>query len=530
MKFKSILSALCLVLTLVVLTSCSGIHLSEMPATQDTVYGNGGVSVTKGDYIYYVNSYTSYEGLSKNDNDSGKVTVGAIYRTKLVNGEVQKDSNGNITNYEMVVSKIAGYEFTNLHIFDDYIYYATPNMEYGKDGKLNTVVVDFCRTKLDGTDTQIIYTAKNYSSSSDYEVYKIGSSVYLVVFEQDKLVKVEINNRIKNAVTLMEEVSAVMFPKVYTYEYSDSVGITGTQGYVYYTRNVSETLDGAYDTDSITGNVLGRVLITDGSKTERKDGSVKYELTDITNDYLFVVKDVDIYAIDASFPLSPIEPGKQDVRLTHSSSSLSVTNFYATKNSNGFIYCLNGSTYYVNNIKSMRTYTMLDSEISVQYDDANFAYSVADSKIQRVSLKPTYYNVNEFNLEHECTLNGMHYIAGDTISAFTFISQDDYYSLTEALDMAKFTLNTQNEVIVEDSNISTSYIDFTKDGEIYFFSKYTGSSDESQYYLKRVVINSANKIKPTDDDDKETTPTSYIEWDLGYKTELICVLDKNHKS
>lgn len=531
MKLKKIIATFCLALTVLVLTSCSGIHLNNIPSTNDTVYGNGGVSVTKGDYIYFVNSYTSYNGLQKGDNDTGKVTVGAIYRTKLENGQIKTDNNNNVQDCELVVSKIAGYEFTNLHIFDDYIYYATPNMDYAKDGSLNTVAVDFCRTKLDGTDTQIIYTAKNYTASSSYEVYKIGTSIYLVVFENDKLVKVEISNHIKSAVTLVENVTAVQLPKINTYTYSDNVAITGTQGYAYYTRDFSKNQDGAYDTDAISGNVLGRVLITDGSKTERKDVNVKYELKDLTNNYIFVVKGVDIYAIDSSFPLSAIERGKADVRLTNSSSSLSVSNFYATKNSNGFIYTLNGASYYVENIKSQKTYIIHpSSEIVAKSDDGNYAYYENGTTIERVPLKPVYYNVSEFTLNANTTLAGTSYTAGSEIPAFTFITQSEYFAISNSVDKNKFTIQNSGETIADDSNMSSDYIDYTKQGEIFFFCKYTGANDDSQYYLKRIVLSSEAKIKTTDDNEEVVTPSTWEEWNLGYTQELVCPLDSKHKS
>ena len=531
MKFKKILATFCLALTVLVMASCSNIHLSEMPNTQDTVYGNGGVSVTKGDYIYFVNSYTSYSGLGKNDNNNGEVTVGAIYRTKLENGKIKTDSDDNVLNCEMVVSKIAGYEYTNLHIFDDYIYYATPNMDYAKDGTLNTSAVDFCRTKLDGTNTQIIYTAKDYNSSSSYEVYKIGSSVYLVVFEKDKLVKVEIASHIKSAVTLVSNVTSAKFPQISTYVYSDNVGITGTQGYVYYTRDINKEQDGAYDTSGITGNVLGRVFITDGSKTERKDASIKYEIKDLTNNYLFAVENVDIYAIDASFPLSRVDKTKPDIKLTNSDSSLSVSNFYATKNSEGYIYTLNGASYYVENLKNPKTYPLTSSsEIVAKNDDADYVYYDSGTVISRLPLKQNYYNQSEFTLTANATLAGKEYQAGETIDAFTFISQSEFYAITNAIDKNKFTLQTIAEQIADDSNISSEHIDYTKQGEIFFFCKYTGSNDDSQYYLKRVVVNAENKITPKDDKEEPTTPESFSDWNLGYNQELVCPLDSKHKS
>lgn len=531
MKLKKMLAICVMALSLLFVTACGGINLSDMPKTQDTVYGNGGLSVTKGDYIYFVNSHTSYNGLTKKDNENGKVFNSAIYRTKLNQGKIEYEENGNPKNCDLVVSKIAGYEYTNLHIFDDYIYYATPNMEYQKDGTLKTSAVDFCRTKLNGSQTDVLYTAKDYDDSSKYEVYKIGSSVYLVVFEKDKIVKVEISNRVKGSVVLASNISSVLMPKVETYEYAENVGISGTQGYIYYVREFNKDQDNAYDTSTLTGNILGRVCIADGKIEERKDHDIKYDLKDLNNDYLFITYGTDIYAVDKSFPLDANAQFVGDIRLTYSIDSLAVSNFYATKSQNGYIYSLDSKTYFVKNVKTPKTYLISDSALTINSDDANFAYTASGTKIERVNLFPKYMAKVKFKLNENATIAGKELNAGDEVKAFTTISQEEFLALTNAIDKAKFELSKSTETLVNDSNIDSKYFDFTKNGEVFYFCNYSSENGETtRPYLKRVVISPENKEVKTDEKTGEIIePETYADFDLGYKTGLVCPVENGFK-
>ena len=59
------------------------------PNSNDPVIGNGGLSVIKGDYIYYVNGYESNETTkSSHANKEGQVKVSSIYMAKIQNGEL----------------------------------------------------------------------------------------------------------------------------------------------------------------------------------------------------------------------------------------------------------------------------------------------------------------------------------------------------------------------------------------------------------------------------------------------------------
>ena len=135
-----------------VLTACGTKGLNDNPATNAPVSGNGGFAVVKGDYLYYTNGYdddykTNYASTS--DNKFGSVTFGAIYRTKLSNGQVVYNDDGTLKSSELVVSKLVGYEQGGFYIFGDYIYYATPLMEKTSDGTLRNNWINFCRIKIE---------------------------------------------------------------------------------------------------------------------------------------------------------------------------------------------------------------------------------------------------------------------------------------------------------------------------------------------------------------------------------------------
>ena len=115
----------------VFLTGCGDKGLKNNPPLTATVSSNGGMSVVKGNYLYFVNGYVDETSLGKKDNKNGDVTKGAIYRTKLDNGEISKDKDGFLDNADCVVSKVVGFGNGGFFIIDDYIVYATPYIVAG---------------------------------------------------------------------------------------------------------------------------------------------------------------------------------------------------------------------------------------------------------------------------------------------------------------------------------------------------------------------------------------------------------------
>ncbi len=200
--FKSIIFAFVLMLGVVFGFSACGTNVGfdDGPTSTDVVIGNGTSALVYGNYAYYVNGYVANSDVG-NTNTYGKVTYGAVYRTKLVNGKVvekekELDEDGNekfdktqaILNTGILVSKICGYEKTQLYIFDNYLYYTTPGNQVSKDGTIESDHIDFCRIKIDGhTRGEKLFTSSSTISSISYYMYKYNNKAYLVVKDGEVL-------------------------------------------------------------------------------------------------------------------------------------------------------------------------------------------------------------------------------------------------------------------------------------------------------------------------------------------------------
>ena len=108
---KKLLSLIimCIMAVSVLFAGCTPKGLRDNPATDANVVSNGGMTVVKGDYLYFVNGFEDETKLTKYDNKYGKVTHAGIYRTKLVNGQIQKDKDGFLSSVDQVVSKVVGF-------------------------------------------------------------------------------------------------------------------------------------------------------------------------------------------------------------------------------------------------------------------------------------------------------------------------------------------------------------------------------------------------------------------------------------
>lgn len=260
--------ALTLVLMLgVVFGFCAcGINTAfdDGPTSTDIVTGNGTSSIVYGDYVYYTNGYQSYADVA-DTNVYGKVTYSGVYRTKLVDGKVvekekQRDEDGNeifdktqaIENTGLLVSKVCGYEYTKLYIFDNYLYYTTPGNQVSKDGSIQNDHMDFCRMKIDGkTRAEKLFTSDSTMASITFYMYKYGNYAYLVVLDGNVLKIAECSKNGYNLKTLDSSyvVSSVAQTR---YTRSDEV-VSAIDGAVYFTYTTEDTS---------TGNLLAKYDLT----------------------------------------------------------------------------------------------------------------------------------------------------------------------------------------------------------------------------------------------------------------------------
>ena len=246
-------------------SACSGdgnygaISVSGRQDTSYTVYSNGGSAVQYGNYVYFINGNRGYDDADGTANIWGDVVKGALYRAELSGtkdgSEFTVTANAD-TGLEFVTSKgldseenivdivdvqliapktigTSGYA-GGIYIFDDYVYYASPNNQQNKEGVVQANKIDFFRTKLDGSRTQKIFTTTEDSASNPYGFYKYDGSVYLVVLDGTTLKSVKIGSRKHRVTQIAEEVTSVVIPERPVY-YA-GINENGVENFVYYTR------------------------------------------------------------------------------------------------------------------------------------------------------------------------------------------------------------------------------------------------------------------------------------------------------
>ncbi len=291
-KFSKIFLTLSLVLCSAFAFSGCNKALKGGPESNAVVYGNGGLGVVKGDYVYYVNGYTNYSDVtSSNKNKYGNVSKSAVYRTKLVNGKLdytynEKDTEQTYSNTlsltERVVPKVVGHENTGLYIYDNNIYYSSPNTDKDNEGNIKNEYLDFYVSNINGTGNKHIYKTQTSSSNQSYTFTKIDNTVYLVCYDGTNLVIVNTSN--KNVKTISNAVTSVAFKVNSTYA-SANYSISDFDSYVYYTRANSD--------ENATGNVLAKAKInTSIEEIISQDTSKTFSLIGVAgNDVYYTVVD-----------------------------------------------------------------------------------------------------------------------------------------------------------------------------------------------------------------------------------------------
>ena len=264
---KNILLAFVLVLGMFFGFAACGTNVGfdDGPSNADVVTGNGTSAVMYGDYLYYVNGYTGYASVG-DTNVYGKVIYAAIYRTKLVDGKVVEnekkyDEDGNeifdktqgIQNTGRLVSKVCGFEKTQLYIFGNYLYYTTPGNQVAKNGTIESDHVDFCRIKIDGhTRSEKLLTTESTVDNIQYYMYEYNEKAYLVVKDGNILKIGECTNNSFKLNTLdgtNYNVSSIA-PTRYTRS-TDTVSAFDQAVYFTYTK-----------TDTLKGNVIAQYDLT----------------------------------------------------------------------------------------------------------------------------------------------------------------------------------------------------------------------------------------------------------------------------
>jgi len=235
-----VIGVLLLVCALCSFAACESYKATALKKVGDpkaVVYSNGGLVVRQGNYLYFVNGYSGYLSDNGKDNWFGTPVKGAIVR-------VTYNADGSLGNdYTVVVPKtvMASSENVGFSIFGNWIYYVSPSPDTDRYGKVQTDTLQFLRTKLDGTGTQLIlelddtsvkykYTASAlvYFDSSKNKLY--SKSLTAKKFDEDEKGNV-----------IDEKVSSVHFIKNETYDPAVKGFTVGD--YILYTKNSEASFD-----------------------------------------------------------------------------------------------------------------------------------------------------------------------------------------------------------------------------------------------------------------------------------------------
>ncbi|NCB48080.1 MAG: hypothetical protein EOM55_00395 [Clostridia bacterium] len=463
-----------------ILFACNAINLSGGPNTTETVYGNGGSAVVKGDYLYFANAYVDYTNLtSVNDNkyDSGsEFTIYGIYRTKLgTDGKVVLDDDGIPQNVEILSYNIGGYSYSGLYICGDYLYYSTPYTAStsGSDSEIKTGLVRFDRIKLDGTGHQEIYKTVSYSSDCDYNIVYVNGTTYIAVLDGDKnLVVVNCTNTNVENSTFATNVSSFAVFEQTNIKYGETIATANTYAY-YVVQDDNEnylmfrkplaggdaqTMISSSSEISIKTIKNGRVYYTLNNKlysTVNGESEVKLysqlTINSETSDTAGTI--VDYIVLDDSIGVN-LDRGVLGIYYDGTNYSFRIYNGYD-----------NGTTSTLLNV-SVKNTTVRPTLVATQ--DSEFYFQMTDSDTENESL---------YMVEFELTYSS------------------NKFNLTNLADPKIIATNFSGEVN------STTLIDFDKER----FFVYESEDESNISYLKMYMIN-----EPSYTDDDENLVGQYI--------------------
>lgn len=177
MNKKAFMIIICLLISAILLTGCVE-SLKQGAIAGDysnkEVTSNGGLAVTYGKYLYFVNGAADKDA----ENAFGDVVKGAIMRVEL-----DKDKTPILSTLTTIVPKkvySTDATYGGIYIYNDYIYYPTTGMTRDSQGNPKTDEMVIMRTRIDGTDTETVIEFDNHSVP-----YKIVNSSLVYIKDND---------------------------------------------------------------------------------------------------------------------------------------------------------------------------------------------------------------------------------------------------------------------------------------------------------------------------------------------------------
>ena len=450
---------------------------------------NGGFSVEKGEYVYYINGSAAYDG----DNTFNKVEKGALMRISKQNLQA-----GDYTKTETVVPLLfaaQNYE-SGIYIFGDYVYFATPTTDKDLDGKVLSDSLDFKRAKLDGSETMSTPYFRLDDNYAQYRFVQLEENGPVYCLYVDGSALKSFNTATGKETVLVKDSSAT-----YYFDKTDATNPT-----VYYTLGVKKLID----TDSaaaeeynqlyrvrvdaeatvnadeasytVTGNGYEKTYDFDKAYLEEKNAEAKDDKKDAPYDF-------DDYT---TYPY--VNLGELVLDGIGASSELKVTQFsdaadYAAATTDGTLTELKGYTYAVQSVQNGGVYFTRNkvmtgtNEISALYYLANSEIDGAWNTVTENAALNEEGKVVSLDTANATTSamytieNGVHtyyYVSGTVLyKAVAPTVANGVYTETDPMEMARvasgavlMTMNGDNLYYRDSSNYLYS-IDYTGEADDY---------------------------------------------------------------
>ena len=464
---KVLIKILCGILAIATLLSFSACKDEKWGGTSMKTWGEvesvGGFIAETENYIYYLNGIAS---------STAKNSFGAP-----VKGALMAADKSDLSKTEIVVPKLfASTDYSaGVYIFGNYVYYGTPSTDKNPDGTIANSEMMFMRTKLDGTDSKVLFTVGDLST--EFRMVEKDGDVYIVYYDKDQTALISYNatkgsktviaktdektsgNESLDAYTFLEndaldEAVVIYTVTVYREKYNqdkidDTAGARATQNYnKVYAYKVGDVLaEGA--------EVVGD-CIYDGEIEAGEDGDT-YAISLATDEYVFYTK-TDRFGAEKHYGLS-IEDfvGKK--------SGVEIVSEYAVA---------------TNVIESLdKVYVLEEGKVFIDT-------LVKDKEKQTVESKV---------LVAVC----------DTIGTMLFVKDNDLYYYNSSNQIARFELGNQDakEIRISEDTASLTWYDpelIEIGDKEYIF--YCDNSSVGLSYVRYVDIDAEVIEEDTDDDDK----------------------------
>lgn len=459
-KVLIILALVVAALSLFVFAACNEYEWGPISGgdKNGNVMSNGGFAVKQGDWVYFINGYDSSSSI---DNTFGTVTKNGICRIK------QNDDGTFGGTAKLVVPKQVYWTNTSsgFAVYGNWIYYASPNNDEDRTGTASTTNLDFMRTSLDGTITQLLFTASSRSLQYWFMPKRIvvysNNTITTIDFTSLKETK-EISKVSGDVVTrkIAENVTSIVFKPDNDWKGSATLG-----DYIFYTKSVKETYKNynelfavKHDTGKVTKlatletyTAASAISLIDGVLESDSQMTLYYTKTEEgASKGLFVNK------VDTSLSWS-VDTEK---RLT----SVNQTSIYPVSYEDGALvsdsttsstYLLDGTgdieNVYVDANKILNSSSYSIKNVSKGADGNLYVYYCASSEpkaLYRINLRPTEGTspnaVEVITATFNVSWLSLDFITdGDQTTVYYFDSND--YNYVHAYNLASFDGNTVDE-------------------------------------------------------------------------------------